>query len=344
MKLCGLDFGSAYCRIARLDEEGPVILRNPAHPENSAVLASVISLSEQGTPQLGDKKSGLPLFDVKKYFGQDSMDCGGLAVKPVEAASVILKEAKARAAQFGQDEFSETVISVPAHFTPGQQDAYREAVQAASFKVLAMIPETQAIGIAYSRLKKKRGVAAICSFGAGFSEVAILDLGQGTAVPLMAAAIPFGGVDIDARIAQNVSVEIENQFDGAPDEALRRKIAEESERAKCALSVKGSYDFRFKQGKVDYTKAFSRYELTQWIQDLLEDIQPLCEKAVSDSGIPLSGVEEVFLAGGLSRMPLLREKVEKFFQKKISSDIHPDQAVALGCAIHAGQLSLRHPL
>jgi molecular chaperone DnaK len=343
MKFCGLDFGSAYGRLARLDDEGPVILRDPNQPENSAVLSSFISVSAGGQLQPGDKKSGLALWPVKKYFGQDSMDCGGKAVKPVEAAALILKEMRARTLQWSQTDFSEAVISVPSHFTSAQQEPLREAVQAAGFKILASVFETQAIGIAYSHLKKKRGIAAVCSFGAGFSEISIQDLGLAASAPLAAATIPFGGADIDARIAQNIAMEMENrQPELSSNEGLMRTVFAEAEKAKCALSVKGSYDFSFKAGEAEYAKAFSRYELTQWIQDLLEDIQPLCDKAVRESGIRPEEIDEVILAGGLSRMPLLREKIEKFFKKKPNSEIHPDQAAALGCAIHAGQLSLKN--
>lgn len=307
--LWGLDFGTAYTRIAQLQDNGPAIIRDKDHPETSALVSSRPSL--------------------KRNLKQERA-----------AVTAIFNQIQERAFQISQLPVSEVVTAMPAGFTPSEQEVLREALQAAGLKVKALITETQAIGIAYSMLKKKRGLTAVCSFGAGYSEISMQNLGEGTAIPLVSVSIPFGGVDVDARIALNLSMEMENwQSDIASDPAMMRKMLEESERAKCALSTKGSFDFRFKsKSGQEFSKAFSRYELAQWTQDLLEDIEPLCQKAIRESGVSLSEIKEVAVAGGMSRMPLLREKIEKIFQKKVNSDVHPDQAVALGCALYNSKL------
>src|SRR5690554_5310938 len=64
-----------------------------------------------------------------------------------------------------------------------------------------------------------------------------------------------------------------------------------------------------------------------------------CEKALKDAGISKSDIDEVILVGGSTRIPKIQEEVEKFFGKKPSKGVNPDEVVAIGAAIQGGVLS-----
>ena len=49
-------------------------------------------------------------------------------------------------------------------------------------------------------------------------------------------------------------------------------------------------------------------------------------------------INEVVLVGGMTRMPLVAEKVKELFKKEPNKTINPDEVVALGAAIQAGVL------
>lgn len=64
-----------------------------------------------------------------------------------------------------------------------------------------------------------------------------------------------------------------------------------------------------------------------------------CRKAVADAGITVNDIDEVILVGGSTRVPRIQEVVEKFFGKKPSKGVNPDEVVAVGAAIQGGVLT-----
>merc|ERR1711965_912260 len=63
------------------------------------------------------------------------------------------------------------------------------------------------------------------------------------------------------------------------------------------------------------------------------------KKAIDDAGLSINEIDEVILVGGSTRIPVIQEKVEKFFGKKPSKGVNPDEVVAIGAAIQGGVLT-----
>ena len=63
------------------------------------------------------------------------------------------------------------------------------------------------------------------------------------------------------------------------------------------------------------------------------------KKALDDAGLTTSEIDEIILVGGSTRIPVIQEEVEKFFGKKPSKGVNPDEVVAVGAAIQGGVLS-----
>merc|ERR1712178_637878 len=53
----------------------------------------------------------------------------------------------------------------------------------------------------------------------------------------------------------------------------------------------------------------------------------------------MGDIDEVILVGGSTRIPVIQEEVEKFFSKKPSKGVNPDEVVAIGAAIQGGVLT-----
>merc|ERR1712187_776900 len=64
-----------------------------------------------------------------------------------------------------------------------------------------------------------------------------------------------------------------------------------------------------------------------------------CKEALKDAGYTTSDIDEVILVGGSTRIPKIQEEVEKFFGKKPSKGVNPDEVVSLGAAIQGGVLT-----
>src|SRR5205807_9000517 len=57
-----------------------------------------------------------------------------------------------------------------------------------------------------------------------------------------------------------------------------------------------------------------------------------------DAGVQVSGIKEVMLVGGQTRMPIVQERLTKFFGKPPSKGVDPDEAVAIGAALYGWSL------
>ena len=64
----------------------------------------------------------------------------------------------------------------------------------------------------------------------------------------------------------------------------------------------------------------------------------MCIRDRKDAGVKPEEINEVVLVGGMTRMPLVSEKVKELFKKEPNKTINPDEVVALGAAIQAGVL------
>ena len=58
-----------------------------------------------------------------------------------------------------------------------------------------------------------------------------------------------------------------------------------------------------------------------------------CENVLDEANLSIDDINEVILVGGSTRMPCVRNSVEKIFKKKPKTFGNPDEAVALGAAL-----------
>merc|ERR1712086_843107 len=63
------------------------------------------------------------------------------------------------------------------------------------------------------------------------------------------------------------------------------------------------------------------------------------KKALKDANMSTTDIDEIILVGGSTRIPKIQEEVEKFFNKKPSKGVNPDEVVAIGAAIQGGVLT-----
>ena len=126
--------------------------------------------------------------------------------------------------------------------------------------------------------------------------------------------------------------------------ALQR-LKEGAEKAKIELSSSSSTEINLPNiMPVDgvpkhLVKTLSRAKFEQLTQKLVERTLEPCSKALKDAKMGVGDIDEIILVGGSTRIPKIQEEVEKFFKKKPSKGVNPDEVVAVGAAI---QLSLIH--
>jgi molecular chaperone DnaK len=244
---------------------------------------------------------------------------------------------------------TEAVITVPAYFNDAQRQATKEAGEIAGLKVMRIINEPTAAALAYGLDKK--GVdqkIAVYDLGGGTFDISVLELGDGVFEVLSTNGdTHLGGDDFDQTIIDWLADEFnaEEGIDLRVDPMSLQRIKEAAEKAKIELSSSAETEINLPyvtataSGPKHLVKKLTRAKFEQLSDSLVKRSMAPVAKALKDAGLSVSDIDEVILVGGSTRMPKIAEEVEKFFGKKASKGVNPDEVVAIGAAIQGGVLS-----
>ena len=262
---------------------------------------------------------------------------------------MILQKMKSTAEDYLGTTVTEAVITVPAYFNDAERQATKEAGQIAGLDVKRIINEPTAAALAYGLDKKNHDMKiAVYDLGGGTFDISVLELGEGVfEVKSTNGDVHLGGDDFDMRIMNWLADEFqkEENVDLRKDPMALQRLKEASEKAKIELSSSMETEVNLPYvTSVDgvpkhLVKKLSRAKFEQLVDDLVRRTLEPCRKAVADAGINVSQIDEVILVGGSTRMPRIVEEVEKFFGKKPSKGVNPDEVVAIGAAIQGGVLT-----
>ena len=183
--------------------------------------------------------------------------------------------------------------------------------------------------------------------GGGTFDVSILEVSADTVeVKATNGDTHLGGDDFDRRIIDWIIEEFRKQegIDLGRDQLALQRLKESAEKAKHELSsteeteINQPFITQGQAGPVHLVMKMTRAKLQELVQDLVERTLEPCRKAMADAKLTNGDLHEVVLVGGMTRMPLVQETVEKFFGKKPHIGINPDEVVAVGAAVQAGVL------
>ncbi len=276
---------------------------------------------------------------------------GNKEYSPQEVSAMVLQKLKADAEEKLGEKIDEAVITVPAYFDDSQRQATKDAGEIAGLKVRRIINEPTAAALAYGRNKKKVEKVAVYDLGGGTYDISILEIdfdniGGDVKVLSTNGDTHLGGDDFDQRIMDWIIAEYKKDqgIDLSKDQLAIQRIKEAAEKAKIELSTSMQSEINQPfitsdaSGPKHLTMMMTRAKLEDLTRDLVEQtIEPM-RRALKDSGLELSAINEVVMVGGMTRMPIVLETVEKFFGKKPNITVNPDEVVAIGAAVQAGVL------
>lgn len=318
------------------------------NPENTIFSIKRLIGRKFDGPQVEKAKNILPYSIVSSDNNDAWVEVKGKKYAPQEISAMILQKLKSTAEDYLGETVTEAVITVPAYFNDAQRQATKDAGKIAGLNVQRIINEPTAAALAYGLDKKHDEKIAVYDLGGGTFDISILELGDGVFEVKSTNGDTFlGGDDFDMRIVEWLIAEFKKDsgMDLTSDKMALQRLKEAAEKAKHELSTTGDTEINLPfitadaSGPKHLVIKLSRSKFESLVGDLVDSSLEPCKKALKDAGLSANQIDEVILVGGMTRMPLVQQKVKEFFGKDPHKGINPDEVVAVGAAIQGAVLA-----
>jgi molecular chaperone DnaK len=277
-----------------------------------------------------------------------ALDCQGRAFQVHQVGAKILGKIRDVASDYLGFRARRAVVTVPAYFTDRQRQAVKEAGKLADLEVVRIINEPTAAALAYGIGKRLHEKVLVFDLGGGTFDVSIIDIRDRVfEVKATGGDIFLGGIDFDNAMIAHVLDDFKGNsgVDLSADPVAMQRIKDLSERTKIDLSSRTEVPFSIPfitmtpQGQpLNLDMRFDRELLEQLTQHLVDRTLKIVGAVMVDAGVTVQDIDQVMLVGGQTRMPVIQERLTKFFGKPPSKGVHPDEAVAIGAALYAWSL------
>src|SRR5882762_4409787 len=376
-KIIGIDLGTTNCCVAVLEGGTVQIVPNKEGGRTTPSVVGFTDKGERLVGQIAKRQAvtnaSNTVYAVKRLIGRkyDSSEAQrmsettpfeivdsqngdarvrvqGRSYSPPELSGIVLQRLKAAAEDFLGEPVADAIITVPAYFDDTQRQATKDAGRIAGLKVERIINEPTAAALAYGLGKANAEKIAVYDLGGGTFDISILEMNNGVFEVLSTSGNTYlGGEDFDERIMNWMADQFHQDtgIDLRKDRLALQRLKEAAERAKCELSsaTETSFNLPFiaadASGPKHLNKILTREKLEELVGDLVQETIEPCEKALADAKLKASEIGKVILVGGQTRSPIVERTVERIFGKRASTEINPDEVVAMGAAIQGGVLT-----
>ncbi len=374
-RIIGIDLGTTNSCVAIVDGDTPVVLTNQGGYKTTP---SVVAVSENGKRLVGHiaKRQGVTnaantVYAAKRLIGRRwgtppvrrmvetmpytivegpnsdaRVQLRDRVYSIPEISSIILQELRIIAEDYTGEPIEKAVITVPAYFTDAQRQATKDAGAIAGLDVIRIINEPTAAALAFGYGREMNRTVAIYDLGGGTFDISILSISDGVFSVLATAGDTFlGGEDVDATIVMDWLVTDfakEHRIDLRRDRMSLQRLRDAAEKAKCELSsareTEINLPFIISTGgseALHLQKTLTREKLEELTIHFVERTIKICQRTMEEAN---EAIDDVILVGGMTRMPLVQQRVKECFGLEPLKGVHPDEVVALGAAIQGAAL------
>ncbi len=377
-KIIGIDLGTTNSCVSVMEGNEAVVIPNSEGKRTTPSIVAFLD-NGNGERKVGDpaKRQAITnpkntIQSIKRFMGRKYSEVtnelknvtytvdkgpndtprvkiGDRLYTPQEISAMVLQKMKSTAEDYLGTTVTEAVITVPAYFNDAQRQATKEAGQIAGLDVKRIINEPTAAALAYGVDKKHRDMKiAVFDLGGGTFDVSILELGDGVfEVKSTDGDTHLGGDDFDQKVIDWLAQEFisDENIDLRKDPMALQRLKEAAEKAKIELSSSSETEINLPyimpvNGIPKHlVRKLTRAKFEQLCDDLIRRTLEPCRRAMKNAGMTNNDIDEVILVGGSTRIPRIQDEVEKFFGKKPSKGVNPDEVVAIGAAIQGGVLT-----
>jgi len=375
----GIDFGTTYTNIALVTgdhirvfedesghpmlpsvvsypEQGPPIVGWAAREQLALSPATTIASPKRLIGRTYDDKSILPLLAssaVPLYEGPSGQLVAELhgeqVAMPQICAEVIRAIARLAERELGQ-KVRWAVISAPISFHD-ERRGIRRACELAGIEVVEIIDEPVAAALAHGLYRSPDQLAAVYDLGGGTFDACLVRLKRKGGVEVLGAAGDpwLGGDDFDLALANHAADMFwrERKVDLRQRQVEWQRLRMMCEMAKLKLSVEQEVTLVAKgmlltlRGPLDLRMDITRGLFDSLCRDLVERSLEIMDTCLSMAGVTAAEVDDVVLMGGMTRVPMVRERLNQHFSRNIPLRVDPELAVTIGNAIYGRFLTLQ---
>ena len=376
-KVVGIDLGTTNSVVAAIEGGQPTVITNAEGFRTTPSIVAYTKKEELLVGQLAKRQSVVnaenTFFSVKRFIGckadevsEESKELpykvikdnnGNIKIKcsslnkdfsPEEISAQVIRKLITDAKEYLGQDVTKAVITVPAYFNDSQRQATVDAGKIAGIEVLRIINEPTAASLAYGLDKKQNETILVFDLGGGTFDVSILEVGDGIFEVLSTAGdTNLGGDDFDKALVRWLVEDFQAKHGTnlTKDIQALQRLTEAAEKAKMELSNvdKTTINLPFitadKTGPKHIQQDLTREKFEALCKNLIDRCRIPVEKALKDAKLDKSGINEVVLVGGSTRIPAIQQLVESLTGKKPNKSVNPDEVVAIGAAIQAGILA-----
>jgi len=341
--IIGIDLGTTNSLVAVWQDGQARLIENSL---GEVLTPSCVSLDADGSVLVGraarerlethpDRTAAV----FKRYMGSDrKIRLGSRSFRPEELSALILKSLKADAEAALGVPVTEAIITVPAYFSDAQRKATRAAGQMAGLRVDRLLNEPTAAALAYGiHQHEEEAKFLVFDLGGGTFDVSILQMYDGVMEVRSSAGDNFlGGQDVSDALVELFFRRVDLPDRLRQDSGFMQRLGAQAEGAKRALGSQPRATMRIHDGKTEHQLELDEQALEDACKPLLLRLRAPVERALRDANLRSSELDTVVLAGGATRMPLVRRLATTMFGRFPAIDLNPDEVVALGVAVQCG--------
>ena len=357
-KVLGIDLGTTNSAAAIYEGGRATVVPSAEGPTMAGkMFPSVVAFTKDGQLLIGEpakrQATANPegtIFEIKRKMGTTyKANVFGKEYTPQQISAFILQKIKKDAETYLGSTVRKAVITVPAHFDDNQRQATKDAGEIAGLEVTRIVNEPTAACLAYGidKLEKEMKIL-VFSFGGGTHDVTLMDFGKGVFQVLSTSGdTQIGGTDVDKALMDYIAEEFKRQtnIDLTGDKMAAARLKEAAEKAKIELSTLMSTDVDLpfiasdNSGPKHLHLTVTRTKLERLAQPIVQKTQKTILKALEDAKLTPTDVDKIILIGGMTRMPLVQQFVEKILGKTVERGVDPMECVAIGAAIQGAVIT-----
>ena len=347
----GIDLGTTFSAVAKVNAEGkPAILPNR---DGENVTPSVVFFGENRVALVGTMAVRSAVTDpqrvcqfVKRSMGHPDWrfrppNKRGTSWRAEEVSALILRRLAEDAAAALRASVRDAVVTVPAYFDDAARQATIDAGAIAGLNVRRVLNEPTAAALAYGLTAdtSEPSIVLIYDLGGGTFDVTVMLLHHGKFTVLATHGDRnLGGYDFDNALMElidghlrrehGISFRTDSPFTG-------QQLRERTELAKCTLTAATQAQVTLSSDDHTATVTITRAEFEDATAPLLSRTRDIVEVVLEDASLSWGEVNRVLLAGGSTRMPMVRAMLESTSGIQVDVSQNPDEVVALGAAVQA---------